>query len=678
MKEQRLAVEKKLKMYQGLESMLNRISPEICNVIDLGAFLQATVDELGRTMEVCRCEVLAKDGSDGLKVAYEYMEDKNLPSYLGRVFDADGLFDDMNADAWKRAFTADDVSSDDLPQVFQHILRGRGILSAMIIPISFQDEYLALVGLYHCRRPYRWSAEEKSFLASIAQQVAIAFQYTRMYTEKEREVEVTRTLLEIANDVNSRTDSLELTSFIVRKAVQILGAEHGCLALMDDAGAALQLESFIAPDGEPLTEASRISLKLSELIPLRVALSQRQTLFLEAGGNDRETQRMMREVFKGSAVLAAPLITGGETFGALCLAWAKARPSVTPSQIALAEGLASQMALFLERGRLNAEVLRLRRELGGVRAQETIVGNSEAIKRCVQMALNVAEGMTTVLIQGESGAGKELIADLIHNNSPRHGKPYIKINCGAIPETLIESELFGHEKGAFTGADSRRIGRFEEADGGTLFLDEVGELSPSSQVKLLRVLQNGEFTRVGGNRNIRVDVRVIAATNIDLEEALRARRMREDLYYRLNVYPIAVPPLRERREDIPLLAVYFLELYRNRNNKYVTAISESALAAMRAYSWPGNVRELENAVERAVVLAAGRLITLKELPEKLREGSAEDTSHSMTLPLGTTMAEVERRLIVETLNQTGGDKSRAARILGIGRKTLYRKLEKYS
>jgi transcriptional regulator with GAF, ATPase, and Fis domain len=665
-------------MYRGLEAMLNRISPEVCSVIDLGAFLQATVDELGRTMDVCRCEVLMKEGSDGLKTAFEYRSDESLPPYLGYTYPAEELFADARGGSLEQVTTVDDVSSDSLPGFVRALFEGREILSAMIVPIRFREELLALVGLYHCRRPYRWSVEETNFLRSIAQQVAIAFQYTRLYTEKEREVEVSRTLLEIANDVNSRTDSLEVTSFIVERAAQMFGARQGCLALVNHSEETLQIEAFIAREPGLELEAGPGSLSLAEYPILRDSLRKRKTLFLTGDNHEPEVERLLKDVFGGAALLMVPLIVGGEVFGALNLIWAAEPSTITPDQVALAEGLANQMALSLERDRLSAEVLRLRKELGGVRAQETMVGNSEAINRCVQMALNVAESITTVLLTGESGTGKELIADLIHHNSPRKDRPYIKINCGAIPETLMESELFGHEKGAYTGADSRRIGKFEEADGGTLFLDEVGELSLTAQVKLLRVLQNGEFTRVGGNQTIRTDVRVMAATNIDLEEALKARKIREDLYYRLNVYPINLPPLRERREDIPLLAAYFLELYRNRSKKYIAGISETALAALRAFDWPGNVRELENVIERAVVLATGRLITLEELPEKLRGGKGEGEERTITLPLGSTMAEAERRLIRETLHFTGGDKTRAARILGIGRKTLYRKLEKYS
>ena len=240
---------------------------------------------------------------------------------------------------------------------------------------------------------------------------------------------------------------------------------------------------------------------------------------------------------------------------------------------------------------------------------------------------------------------------------------------------MLESELFGHEKGAFTDARNRRIGKFEEANGGTLFLDEIGEMSLLAQVRLLRVLQNGEFARVGSNETIKTDVRVIAASNVDLEDAVRDGRFRRDLYYRLAVYPIKLPPLRERREDIPLLATHFLEIYKKRSNKNITGITKKALVWLRRYDWPGNVRELENAMERAVIIAQGRMIDIDDLPHAVR---GAETNRTIEIEVGTSIDEVEKRMILQTLAYTRGDRSRAAQILGIGRKTLYRKLQQYN
>jgi DNA-binding NtrC family response regulator len=267
----------------------------------------------------------------------------------------------------------------------------------------------------------------------------------------------------------------------------------------------------------------------------------------------------------------------------------------------------------------------------------------------------------------------------------------VKINCGAIPETLLESELFGHEKGAFTDARAQRQGRFEEASGGTLFLDEIGEMSLQAQVRLLRVLQDGEFTRVGGKKVLKTDVRVIAATNIDLESAVEGGTFRKDLYYRLSVFPISLPPLRERAEDIHLLVLHFLESYKNKTGRFVSGIAKDAMRALVNYEWPGNVREVENAIERAVIIAAGRQIELDDLPEAIRRAangeayarleriSAAEAGRGsgLNITLPSTMDDVERQMIEATLDYTDGDKSEAARLLNIGRKTLYRKLEQY-
>jgi DNA-binding NtrC family response regulator len=334
--------------------------------------------------------------------------------------------------------------------------------------------------------------------------------------------------------------------------------------------------------------------------------------------------------------------------------------------------------------------MRLKSELHQRRSE--IIGQAPGIKRAIEMALNVAGTNTTVLVQGESGTGKELLANLIHFNSGRENKPYVKINCGAIPETLLESELFGHEKGAFTDARSRRVGRFEEADGGTLFLDEIGEMSMQAQVRLLRVLQDGELTRVGGSDIVQTDVRVIAATNIDLEAAVEDGRFRKDLFYRLSVFPITLPPLRERIEDIHPLVFHFLERYKEKTGRFVSGISKEALRALINYEWSGNVRELENAIERAVIIASGRQIELDDLPEAISKrafesfalvrqerarAAASGNKIGIDIEMPATMDEIEKQVIEATLDYTDGDKSRAARLLNIGRKTLYRKLDQY-
>ncbi|MCX7775452.1 MAG: sigma-54 dependent transcriptional regulator [Spirochaetaceae bacterium] len=316
----------------------------------------------------------------------------------------------------------------------------------------------------------------------------------------------------------------------------------------------------------------------------------------------------------------------------------------------------------------------LRAEVETMRARSYIIGKSPAMKRIFDLVRKVAPTRASVLITGESGVGKELIADAIHNLSPRRDKPFVKVHCAALAESLLESELFGHEKGAFTGAASRKRGRFEMADGGSLFLDEIGEINQNVQIKILRVLQERKFERVGGEQTIEVDVRLITATNRDLKKEITEGRFREDLYYRLNVVNIHVPPLRERREDIPLLAMAFLKEFAEENGKQIEGFDPRARQALFAYSWPGNVRELRNCIESAVVMASGRLITLDDLPPGPRSSSE---ARSISIPAFASLEEAERIIIAETLALVGGNKSKAAEILKIGRKTLYQKIEQY-
>jgi two-component system response regulator HydG len=324
-----------------------------------------------------------------------------------------------------------------------------------------------------------------------------------------------------------------------------------------------------------------------------------------------------------------------------------------------------------ERQSLVEENRTLRHELKLLTRRE-IVGTSPALRRVLDVATQAAPSSATVLVLGESGTGKELLARYIHERSARARGPFIAVNCAAIPETILEAELFGHERGAFTGAVARREGRFAKAAGGTLFLDEIGELSPQVQVKLLRVLQEGEYEPIGGD-TVKADVRIVAATNRDLRAHVVAGRFREDLYYRLNVIAVTAPPLRARREDIPLLIDHFLGIYCAKNNRARLAVARPVLQLLADYPWPGNVRELENVIERAVVLCRGETLTTDDLPEVIVQAAAPVPS-AITVTIGTPLEEIENRLIRETLRQTKGDKSLAAQLLGISTRTIYRKL----
>ena len=345
------------------------------------------------------------------------------------------------------------------------------------------------------------------------------------------------------------------------------------------------------------------------------------------------------------------------------------------------EALKHTLEQAIEHSRLSVENRELRRQLTDAAARPDILGRSQAIKDMLQIISTVAPTEATVLITGESGTGKELVALALHEGSARADKPLVTVNCAALAENLLESELFGHEKGSFTGADRRREGRFMQADGGTLFLDEIGEMPLPLQAKLLRALQQGEVQRVGSDAPINVDVRVLAATNRDLRREAAEKRFREDLYFRLNVISIEVPSLCRRSEDIPLLAAHFLQRFAERNRKTIKGFAPQALDSMLHYSWPGNVRELENAVERAVILCNGDLITGRELPANVVDASPAETADAVPegdISLaGLSLDTVERRAIEETLRQTGDNKSEAARRLGITRATLHNKLRKY-
>jgi two-component system, NtrC family, response regulator HydG len=326
-----------------------------------------------------------------------------------------------------------------------------------------------------------------------------------------------------------------------------------------------------------------------------------------------------------------------------------------------------------EKQYLSRENRDLRQQLTQSGSRRVVYASTE-MRNIVRMVEQVAPSTATVLITGDSGTGKEVIADSIHAASPRRLKPLIKVSCAALPDTLLESELFGYEKGAFTGANARKEGRFELANGGTLFLDEIGEISPPVQVKLLRVLQDGKFERLGGTRTIDADVRILAATNKDLHKEVEERRFREDLFYRLNVINIRIPSLRERKEDVQLLAMHFLKLYADKNNKQIDGFSEEAMLALTSYDWPGNVRELENAIERAVVFTNGKQIPLSVLPGNV--SAFAEARHSLTFKIGTPLRELERKAIDITLHHTRGDKNMAARLLGIATRTIYRHLER--
>ncbi len=459
---------------------------------------------------------------------------------------------------------------------------------------------------------------------------------------------------------------------VVRSSVTLIDSATGQLYIDASAG--------IPPDGR------RARYRLGEGItgrvvergkPIVVPQVSREPLFLFRAAKRPELPA------QELTFVCVPIAIGGHPIGALSadLPYQAGRDydaatlllSVVATQ--LAQALKIQRLLDADRARLVEENEHLRHELQDKFGFEQIIGSGGAMRGVCEQIAQVAAASTTVLVRGESGTGKELIAHALHYNSPRAKGPFVRVSCGALPETLIESELFGHERGAFTGAHARKKGRFELAAGGTLFLDEIGELNLAAQVKLLRVLQAREFERVGGTETLRADVRLVAATNTDLERAIAEGRFRDDLYYRLNVFTIYVPPLRERKPDVLLLADHFVAKYAREHGKNIRRISTPCIDMLMSYHWPGNVRELENAIERAVVVCDGSVVHAHHLPPTLQ--TAEATGTGVARPLLAAIAAYEKDLILDALKSARGNRAKAARLLETTERVVRYKIRKH-
>ena len=691
--QQSLALDRKIQMHEAREAIIDRLARDLPTTIDLERFLNVVVSELGRMLHADRCDLLQLADGKELRITHEWRRDKKVPSSLGTAIPIDAKKLGERFDLTKPIQISDTKkASDPTLKFFAKALDTRSLL---IIPIKISGNVMGLIGLHSTKEPRQWLDEEVTFLESIARHLAIGYQYTSLFTAQEQESRRTNALLEIANTLNSHSDFNEVSDRVIERAINLVGADYGALGVLDQDGEKITLVSFKSAEGKQpgkllkMVDSHGRALNVDTFQAVRELIRDGKTISL----TDSQLPLTIRLIFNttlgGKAALVAPVRVGGQPFGLLGFVWSK-ETIFNAHDIALVEGIADQIGTALERDQLSAEVMRLKSEL--VQRHSEIVGQSLPVRRAIELALNVADTTTTVLVQGESGTGKELLANLIHYNSGREDGPYVKINCGAIPETLLESELFGHEKGAFTDARTQRRGRFEEADGGTLFLDEIGEMSMQAQVRLLRVLQDGEFTRVGGSSVVKTDVRVIAASNVDLEKAVEEGTFRKDLYFRLSVFPIHLAPLRDRTEDIHILVYHFLDRYKEKTGRYVSGISKDAMRALVNYDWPGNVRELENAVERAVIIGAGRQIEISDLPEAISRGAFEASAHArlerasaaregnligIEIELPSTMDEIEKQVIQATLDYADGDKTRAARLLNIGRRTLYRKIDEY-
>jgi Nif-specific regulatory protein len=473
-------------------------------------------------------------------------------------------------------------------------------------------------------------------------------------------------LMKVSTTINAIRGLEELQKKLLELLFEVVPAERGAILLADEEPG--EFGSMIGMDRYGKLDQT---IKVSRTIAQQV-LREGVALLSNDSGEDDITEAPDSLIASAtSSLLCVPLIMLDRTLGIIYLDTTELSSRFDNDHLQLVSAIAGIAAVAIENARhvqwLESENQRLRADIA---IEHNMVGESQPMRQVYQFISKVAPTDSTVLLSGESGTGKELVARAIHQNSKRADRPFMGVNCAALAESLLESELFGHEKGAFTGAVAQKKGRLEVADGGTVFLDEIGELSPSLQVKLLRVLQEREFERVGGTRTIKVDIRLVAATNKDLEQAIAQGTFRQDLYYRLNVVKLELPPLRQRPEDIPLLAGYFATKYADKCNRRVTGISPEAKARLIGYDWPGNVRELENAVERAVVLGTTELILLEDLPEAVLE--SEGSPSSPVTKYHEAVAERKKQIILNAMEQADGNYTEAARFLGVHPNYLHR------
>ena len=485
------------------------------------------------------------------------------------------------------------------------------------------------------------------------------------------EARALRLLYEISRLLNGKLDVLDVLQPILEAMGSHLPIVRGAVTLLKRDTKEILIDVAY---GMTATEQSRGRYQLGEGVTGQVVASGEPVVIPRISDTSRFLNRTgARNLVndKDAAFLCVPIKLGSEVLGALSVDHRAEESAHLDAHLQLMTVVASMIAQAVEARRA---VVELSAHDDGERPA-ALLGSSKAMKPIFNMIRTVAPSDATVLIRGESGVGKELVANAIHENSPRRDKPFIKVNCAALPESIIESELFGHERGAFTGAITQRIGRFELADGGTIFLDEIGDFSPATQITLLRILQEREFQRVGGTETIDTDVRVVAATNRDLEALMAEGKFRQDLYYRLNVFPIRVPELRERRTDILLLADHFVEKFSKQLGKEVRRVSTRAIDMLMAYHWPGNVRELENCIERAVIITEESVIHGHHLPPTLQTADATGTSSDGGLD--ATLDAIERDLIHDALKSARGNMAKAARQLKVSERIMGLRVNKY-
>ncbi len=493
-------------------------------------------------------------------------------------------------------------------------------------------------------------------------------------------------LYEITKHLASANNLQDCLEKVMSTLAQRKDMDNGTVSIINPNTGELEIE---VAHGITAEARKRGRYKLGEGITGKVVATGEPIIVPQIGDEPlflNRTRTRGDERKKKSSFLCVPILTRNQSIGALSIDRVYANNFGNEAEqdlrfLTITSGLISQAVERIqkvneEQEALRQENTRLKRELSAKNRIEEIVGNSSRMQEVFDMVHRVADSSATVLLRGESGTGKTLVAKALHHNSSRSAGPFIVVNCSALPETLLESELFGHEKGAFTGATETKQGRFELATGGTLFLDEIGEISPSVQVKLLNVIQERTFQRLGSSKTLTSDIRLVAATNRNLEAAVKEGNFREDLYYRLNVFPIYLPPLRERRTDILLLAEYFLEKYSRENGKQIKRISTPAIDMIVQYHWPGNVRELQNCIERAVLICDGSAIKSIHLPPSLQ--SAENEQIDKPLSLATAVENFERELIIDALKKNNGNQTKAAKSLDTSLRIINYKIHGYS
>ena len=607
----------------------------------------------------------------------------------------------------QQSFVINDTAEEERFPEFLQRLKESGVRSLAMVPLTTAQHRLGALGLGRLV-PQRITERELQFMQRVASQVAVAvdnalnFETSQAYqAQLAHERDRLRVLLDVNNMLMTNRELPELFRGIVTTLERVIHHDFTSLALPDPATGRLKIHALDFP-GRPGYFKEEMIVPL-EATPSGQCFAASKPLVARGVEIDRFPSEPIRILRREGVqtICCVPLITHGRTFGTLNLA-SRSADAFPAQDVELLQQVAAQIAIAVEnalafkqidalKDKLSEEKLYLEEEIRSEFNFEEIVGDSPALKRALGQVELVAPTSTAALITGETGTGKELIARAIHNLSPRRERTFVKVNCAAIPSGLLESELFGHERGAFTGALTQKIGRFELADRGTLFLDEVADLPLELQPKLMRVLQEQEFERLGSNHTQRVDVRVVAATNGDLSKLVAERAFRSDLFYRLNVFPIHIPALRERREDVPLLVRYFVQKFSRRLNKAVAYVPAEAMDALVNYSWPGNVRELENFVERAVLLSPGKQLRvpiseLKSGAQAQGENSTpalEPAGLSQASPLAphsiSTLEEAERQHILRALRQTewriAGPKG-AATLLGMKRTTLQARMRK--